>query len=125
MLKLLGKVDVVVLALMLAALPVAACMLPGAAMTTAERDCCKKMAGECGHAGMAQSHSCCHSNGSPDTRPLVKVASSAIPHFTLAVMNVISQAEILASTHAFLSPWTMQVHSPPAETPPDTTVLRI
>ena len=125
MLKLLGKVGVVVLALMLAALPVAACMLPGAAMTTAERDCCKKMAGECGHAGMAQSHSCCHSNGSPDTRPLVKVASPAITHLTLAVGHVTPQAELLDSSPAFLSRWPAQVHSPPGETPPNTTVLRI
>ncbi len=47
---------------MLAALPVAACVLPGAAMTSAERECCKKMAEQCGEMGMAKSHPCCNLN---------------------------------------------------------------
>src|SRR6202795_4392394 len=59
MLKLLIKVGVSALALMLAALPVAACVLPGAAMTSAERECCKKMAEQCGDMGMTKSHPCC------------------------------------------------------------------
>jgi hypothetical protein len=58
MLKLLIKVGVSALALMLAALPVAACVLPGATMTSAERECCKKMAEQCGDMGMAKTHPC-------------------------------------------------------------------
>jgi hypothetical protein len=42
MLQLWIKVGVTALALMLAALPVAACVLPGATMTSAERECCKE-----------------------------------------------------------------------------------
>jgi hypothetical protein len=59
MLKLWIKLGVSALALILVALPVAACVLPGAAMTSAERECCKKMAGQCGDMGMAKSHPCC------------------------------------------------------------------
>jgi hypothetical protein len=36
---------------MLAELPVVACVLPGAEMTSAERECCKKMAEQCGDMG--------------------------------------------------------------------------
>src|SRR6202521_1712786 len=65
MLKLLIKVGVSALALMLAALPVAACVLPGAAMTSAERECCKKMAEQCGDMGRAKSPPCCKVNSTP------------------------------------------------------------
>jgi hypothetical protein len=51
------------LALMLAALPVAMCVLPGAAMTSAERECCKKMAEQCGDMGTAKSHPCSRVTG--------------------------------------------------------------
>jgi hypothetical protein len=124
-LNLPSKFGVWLLALLLFGLPLLNCVTPAQAMTTAEKDCCKKMAGECGRAGMAKSHSCCQSSSSLDTRPLAKVASPTIPHFTLAMTDVIPQAVILVSAHAFLNPWVMQFHSPPAETPPDNTVLRI
>ncbi len=124
-LNLQSKVGVWLLALLVFGLPLLNCVLPAQAMTTAEKECCKKMAGECGRAGMAQSHSCCPPNGSVDTLPLVKAASPALTQFTLPVVHVIPQAELIASTDAFLSPWAMQVHSPPGETPPNTTVLRI
>jgi hypothetical protein len=42
MLKLLSKAGVFVLALLLVALPVAACVFPGAGMTAAEQNCCKE-----------------------------------------------------------------------------------
>ena len=45
MLKLLMKLGVSALALMLPALPVTACVLPGAAMTSAERECCNEDGG--------------------------------------------------------------------------------
>src|SRR5258708_14244368 len=53
------KVGVSALALLLAALPVAACVLPGAAMTSAEREGCKKMAEQCADMGIAKSHPSC------------------------------------------------------------------
>jgi hypothetical protein len=53
------RVGVFALAVLFAALPVMACAVPNAAMTAAERECCKKMAGQCGDMGMAKSHPCC------------------------------------------------------------------
>src|SRR5438309_7932797 len=59
MLKLLIKVAVSALALMLAALPVAACVLPGTAMTSTKHECCKKMTEQYKNIKMAKSHPCC------------------------------------------------------------------
>jgi hypothetical protein len=56
--KPIGRVGVSVLLLLVLATPMIACLIPAIVMTAAERDCCKRMAGEC-HKGMAQSHSCC------------------------------------------------------------------
>ena len=64
--RLAVKVGASALALVLAALPVMACTIPGAAMTAVERDCCKRMAQECGKTGMKQSHSCCQTTPVPD-----------------------------------------------------------
>jgi len=125
MLKLLGKVGVLMLALILAALPVVGCMLPGAAMTAAERDCCKKMAERCGGVGMEPSHSCCRPNDSLDNRPLAIAVSATISHVTLAVLRIAPQAEIVASTAIASNPWAIQLHDPPGQSPPETTVLRI
>src|SRR5215831_3191323 len=96
MLKCLDKVVGFALVLMLAALPVAACVVPSASMTSPERECCKKMAGECGRAGMAKSHSCCPPNGSIDNPPILKAASPISIHFSLSVLHFIQQTELLA-----------------------------
>jgi hypothetical protein len=113
------------LAFLLFGVPVLTCALFAQAMTAAEKECCRKMAGECGRAGMARSHSCCQPNGSVDNRPIVKSASRTAIPFTLAVAHVIQQAELKAPFAAALTIWTNRVHGPPGETPPDTTVLRI
>src|SRR6185312_1094932 len=54
------KATVSLLALLLVALPLMACVQPGVVMTAAEQACCKQMAQRCGDAGMAKSHNCCH-----------------------------------------------------------------
>ncbi len=63
--RLLVKVGISALALLMAALPVMACTVPGAIMTAAERDCCKRMANQCGHSGMAKSYGCCEIKTAP------------------------------------------------------------
>src|SRR5258708_9242282 len=76
------KVGVSALALMLAALPVAACVLPGAGMTSAERECCKKMAEQCGDMGMAKSHPCSHPTTTPLDFHALKAPSSSQHHLS-------------------------------------------
>jgi len=126
MLKLLIKVGVFALALMLAALPVAACVLPGAAMTSAERECCKKMAQRCGDMGMAKSHPCCKVTAMPDFHAL-KTASSQVDHVSL-VLSYAPPLTAQTDLYFSLAQWSSRVsctHSPPGLESLTTTVLRI
>jgi hypothetical protein len=127
MLKLLIKVGVCALALMLAALPVAACVLPGAVMTSAERECCKKMAEQCGNMGMAKSHPCCKVTATPADFHALKTTSSQLEHVSSVLFQVLSLA---AQTDAYfsLAQWSSRVsctHSPPGLESLTTTVIRI
>jgi hypothetical protein len=127
MLKLLIKVGVSALALMLAALPVAACVLPGAGMTSAERECCKKMAEQCGDMGMAKSHPCCQPTTTSLDFHALKAPSSSQDHLSLMVLQglpILAQAV----TYFSLTPQAFQVsytHSPPGLQSLATTILRI
>lgn len=126
MLKLLIKVGVSALALMLAALPGAACVLPGAGMTSAERECCKKMAEQCGHAGMAKSHSCCQPTASPSDLHALKAASSQDNLSLVVLQGLPISARVV--TCLSLAPMVFQVsytHSPPGLESLTTTILRI
>ena len=127
MLKLSIKVGVSALALMLAALPVAACVLPGTAMTSAERECCKKMAEQCGDMGMAKSHPCCKVSATPADFHALKTASSQLDHATPALFHALP---LTAETDAYfsLAQWSSRVscaHSPPGLESLTATVLRI
>jgi hypothetical protein len=127
MLKLSIKVGVSALALMLAALPVAACVLPGAAMTSAERECCKKMAEQCGEMGMAKSHPCCKVTPTPAGFHALKTGSAQLDHVSSVLFHALS---LTAQTDADFSlvQWSSRVsctHSPPGRESLSTTVLRI
>ena len=126
-LKLLTKLGVFALALMLAALPVAACVLPGTAMTSAERECCKKMAEQCGDMGMAKSHPCCKVTATPGDFHALKTTSSQLDHVSLVLFHALP---FTAQTDSYFSvaQWSSRVsctHSPPGLESPTTTVLRI
>jgi len=127
MLKLLIKIGVSALALMLAALPVAACVLPGAAMTAAERECCKKMAEQCGDMGMAKSHPCCKVTATPADFHALKTASSQLDHVSPVLFYALPfTAQIDA--YFSLAPWSSRVsctHGPPGLESLTSTVLRI
>jgi hypothetical protein len=47
------------LLLIIMSMPVMACMLPTAQLSSSEHECCQKMAMNCGSAAMPSSHSCC------------------------------------------------------------------
>jgi hypothetical protein len=127
MLKLLSKIGIFALALMLAALPVAACVLPGAAMTSAERECCKKMAEQCGDMGMAKSHPCCKVSASPADSHALKTASAELNHVSL-VLFLALPLTAQTDAHGSLAQWSSRVsctHSPPGLESLSTTILRI
>src|SRR6266446_7893992 len=121
------KVAVFALAVLFAALPVMACAVTNAAMTSAERECCKKMAQQCGDMGMAKSHPCCQVTATPADFHALKTASSQLHHVSLALFNslpVTSQAAAYCS-FAQSSCRVSGTHSPPGLDSTTTTVLRI
>ena len=125
--SLVGKLAVFALAVLFAALPVMACVVPDAAMTPAERECCKKMAERCGDMGMAKSHPCCQVTATPADFHALKTASSQLDHFSLVLFHALP---LTAQTDAYVSlaQWSSRVsctHSPPGLESLTTTVLRI
>jgi hypothetical protein len=126
-LKLVQKIAVVALAGLFAGLPVMACVVPNAAMTAAERECCKKMAGQCGDMGMAKSHPCCQTTATPADFHALKTAASQLDHVSFVLLHAIPLA---TETNAYVSfaQWSPRVsctHSPPGLESLGTTVLRI
>lgn len=124
--RLVTKVGVSILAMLLVALPVMACARPGAAMTAAEHDCCKRMAEQCGRSGMAKSHGCCQTQVSPNDFHALKAPSSQLDHSLLELhaqpvaLQAIADPQLMF-TESIPSP----THSPPGLLSSATTVLRI
>jgi len=121
------KLVVSVLSLVLLATPIMGCVIPAAAMTAAERDCCKRMAQECGKKGMPQSHPCCQTTTVPDHLPALKSSSDAgsqypAPVFVHALPLIPSVATIAES---WQSGRIIDIHSPPASPPVSVSILRI
>ena len=126
-LKLVQKVAVFALAVLFAALPVMACVVPNEAMTPAERECCKKMAGHCGDMGMAKSHPCCKVTATPADFHALKTTASQLDHVSLVLFHALP---LTAQTDPYLSlaQWSSCVsctHSPPGLQSLTTSVLRI
>jgi hypothetical protein len=124
--KLAAKVGVSILGLLLAALPVMACTIPGAAMTKAEHDCCKKMAEQCGRSGMAKSHGCCQTQATPNDSKVLKASSFQLDRSLVnlhALPATLRVADGLQLT--FASNFPSPTHSPPGLLASATTVLRI
>jgi hypothetical protein len=121
------KVAVFALAVLFAALPVMACVVTNAAMTSAERECCKKMAQQCGDMGMAKSHPCCQVIATPADFHALKTASPQLHHVSLVLFNALPVTSQAAAYCSFAQ-WSSRVsgtHSPPGLDSTTTTVLRI
>jgi hypothetical protein len=124
--RLAAKVGVSILAMLLAALPVMACARPGAAMTAAEHDCCKRMAEQCGHSGRVKSHGCCQTQILPSDLHALKASSSQLDHslVDLHVQPVALQA-MVAPQLMFTTGIYAPSHSPPGLLSSATSILRI
>ncbi|MCU1308749.1 MAG: hypothetical protein JWN45_3444 [Acidobacteriaceae bacterium] len=121
-----AKVRASTLALLLAALPVIACTIPGAAMTAAERDCCKRMAEQCGQPGMAGSHGCCQTQVSPSDFHVLKVSSSQLDHSLVDFhAQPVELPTITDSQLIFTANIASPTPSPPGLAYSATSVLRI
>jgi hypothetical protein len=121
------KAVVSVLSLILLATPIMACVIPAAAMTAAERDCCKRMVQECGKKGMPQSHSCCQTTTVPDHLPAIKTSSDVeSKHPVLVFAHALPPIPSVATMAEFSpSADTIDIHSPPVSPPVTVSILRI
>jgi hypothetical protein len=121
------RVGFFALAVLFAALPVMACAVPNAEMTPAERECCKKMARQCGDMGMAKSHPCCQSTATPADFHALKTASSQLDHVSLILSHALPLTA-QADAYSSLAQWSSRVsctHSPPGLGSTTNTILRI
>jgi hypothetical protein len=124
--RLATKAGVSILAMLLAALPVMACARPGAAMTRAERDCCKRTAERCGRSGMAKSHGCCQTQVSPGDLHALKAPSSELDRSLQALYEQPVSAQAIFDPQLMFTVGTSSpTHSPPGLLSLATSVLRI
>jgi len=123
----IGRIGVSLLSLFLLATPIMACLVPAAAMTEAERDCCKRMAHDCGSSGMMNSHSCCQSTTVPSHLATIKSSFDGNSmHLGLVFAHAFpSMLRIATSPEVGSSPWAADIHSPPISPPVGISVLRI
>ncbi len=121
--KTVCKLAALLLALSVFASPLMACLQPNATLTTEERECCRKMAGECGK--MPSSHSCCKTTVREidpylsNSRVQISVPAQA----TLAILPVNEIIGLPDLISQFLT--SSDAHAPPESPPVQTSILRI
>jgi hypothetical protein len=124
--SLTAKIGVSTLALLLAALPAVACAVPGTVMTAAERACCKRMADQCGHSGMAKSHGCCEIQTAPNDFHALKASFAQLDHSLIDLHAQPAESQTTADSHLrFTTNTPFPTHSPPGLAYSATTILRI
>jgi hypothetical protein len=112
------------IALLWAITPAMACVLPGATMTPAERECCHHMAEQCGSSMMPASHSCCKAQGPTNNILLQAQSAGPVRPLTIALMpRVAPLGTLLVVTVRFHLSF---LHAPPPEPSPGyNSVLKI
>lgn len=119
--KIMRQLASVLLLIVLFGLPAMACLMPGAEMTEAERNCCKHMARQCGSMNMTSSHSCCQKEVSRPNSMLGATFTQVIaPALSGAIFSELPQPLVFAPQFS-----SFELHSP-SESPPGTSsILRI
>jgi len=92
--KLRSKVGISALVLLFAALPVMACAVPGGF----QPECCRRMAEQCGQAGMADSHPCCQKTATSADFLALKVSSPSHSDFSVIIFHGLP-VSTAATTH--------------------------
>jgi hypothetical protein len=125
--KLVAKVGVSLLSLLLFATPIMVCTMQANAMTEAERDCCKRMAQNCGKGKMSQSHSCCKTVSMPDHLPAMQSSSDfKSAYHVLVLADVLPRISMAVPLVEFApAVWASDMHGPPGCPPVTISVLRI
>jgi hypothetical protein len=101
------------IALLWAITPAMACVLPGATMTPAERECCHHMAEQCESSMMPASHSCCKAQG--PTNNVLPQAQSAGPVRPLTIAVIPPVASLGALPVVTVRFHLSFLHAPPPE----------
>jgi hypothetical protein len=106
--------------------PLMACMLPGSSMTTAEKECCRKMAGQCGgQSGMPISHGCCVTVVRPEHVPLATNQLRLAHNVVTVALVVASDQPICRILASPFSPAPDYDHPPPFSDLASLQTLRI
>ena len=99
--------------------PQLACFVPDAMFTQAERDCCEKMAAECG--GPMMTHTCCRTVVRTDAGIATKLVRHGMPVFELVERTT----DMLQPAATSRSLPVSSNHGPPDDPSLIPTVLRI
>jgi hypothetical protein len=110
--------------LLWAATPTMACLLPGFALTLAERECCHHMAVHCGQSAMPASHACCRAPA--QSEPAVLQGQANLP-LRNAIVAVPATTHVLWPAVAATSLRSAGLLESPPGSPPtcSSSVLRI
>ena len=124
MLKWTVKFGAVLLALSIGGTPVMACLLPDGGDAEAARECCRKMADQCGQMGMPSTHSCCKVTRRQSDSYVVKsrFASARDQHLSVPL---IATTDNLPLGSFSLASSVAQAHSPPVSHAGAISILRI
>jgi hypothetical protein len=109
----------VLLASVLLAMPVMACLVPDGRMTAEEHNCCQKMAHRCEAGVMPSSHSCCRH---PVSRQDISVSRIQTIDLSLLTATI---AELTSPTLPMTNGLPLVFESLPESPPQTITVLRI
>jgi len=123
MVKWTGKLVVFALALSLWASPLMACMLSDSALTAEERECCKKMADQCGQMEMPASHSCCKVTVH-QTDPFLINPRFVSSHSQVVVVPLVGR-DVFSPASLTQGQFPASIHSPPVSPTVITSILRI
>ena len=120
MLHKMSQLVSIVLAVVILALPLSACLTSAAKMSLEQRECCQKMAGRCETSVMPSSHSCCQH---PVSHQAIAVSKFQTNDVGLAVAMVAETAPALQQLMVRSSSTSFE--SPPESPPQIVNVLRI
>jgi hypothetical protein len=117
------KLAALLLALSVFASPLMACLQPENTRTSEERECCRKMAGDCGE--MPASHSCCKTTVR-DADPYLSSSRVQISAPTQAAVAVLPVSETIGLQN-LISQFVISsdAHAPPESPLVEISVLRI
>lgn len=117
-----GALTMTFVAVLWAVTPAIACLVPMQQLTPAERECCRKMAQQCGSSAMPSSHSCCQGHQRDTNVSPVPTYASTRP-FSVAI---VPKTSIILIDFAATLPLSPALEAPPPESSPgSSSVLRI